>query len=266
MAGVTAASITGAGFGGAGYDFPSDRDAHLQSITALGLACPSEVVNDGWNGLLASATRGVGVNVTAGSSNNCRGRNRNGKEGRIVGNGPAFGEYGGGIEIAARALQAVNYAWIKRTPPTTLTKVLLDYTGAKDELELMEGFSIDYFHLAPFLATEVIRAAREGDAAAHEIVEWAGEELGWLAVAVTRQIEMQDDEVDIIQSGSVFDAGDVIMDPMRYIVLKHCPKAKLIRLDGPPVVGAVILGMEQAGFDGYSVRETIVRTAKELVR
>jgi N-acetylglucosamine kinase-like BadF-type ATPase len=82
MSGVAAASITGAGFGVAGYDFPSDRDAHLQSIAALGLACPREVVNDGWNGL--GAQLGNGVNVTAGSSNNSAGETGMEKR-RIVG-------------------------------------------------------------------------------------------------------------------------------------------------------------------------------------
>jgi N-acetylglucosamine kinase-like BadF-type ATPase len=266
MSGVEKTQVAGAGFGVAGYDFPSDRAGHLQAISALGLLCPVEVFNDGWNGLFAGAAKGIGVNVTAGSSNNARGRNKSGKEGRIVGNGAAFGEYGGGIEIAARALQAVNYAWIKRMPPTTLTKILSDYTGAKDELELMEGFSNDYFHLAPFLAMEVIRVAKDGDMVAGEIVQWAGEELGWLAVSVARQIEMENDEVEIIQSGSVFEAGEIITNPMRDLVLKHCPRAKMIRLDGPPVVGAVILGMEQANFDGYVVRDVMIRTAKEILK
>jgi N-acetylglucosamine kinase-like BadF-type ATPase len=266
MSSVDKAHIAGAGFGVAGYDFPSDKDGHLQAISSLGLACPVEVVNDGWNGLFAGATRGVGVNVTAGSSNNCRGRNHNGKEGRIVGNGATFGEYGGGIEISARALQVVNYAWINRAPPTTLTKILLDYTGAKDELELVEGFSNDYWHLAPLLATEVIRVAREGDVAAQEIIRWAGEELGWLAVSVARQIEMENDEVEVIQSGSIFEAGGMITNPMCEVVLKHCPQAKLIRLDGPPVVGAVILGMEQARFNGYAVRGEIIHTVKEIMK
>lgn len=265
MSGADSALLAGAGFGISGYDFLSDREGHLQAVTTLGLSCPVEVVNDGVNGLLAGATGGIGVNVTAGSSNNCRGRNKNGKEGRIVGNGPTFGEYGGGIEIAARALQVVNYAWIKRSPPTTLTKIFLEYTNAKNELELMEGFSSDDFHLSPYLAVEVIRAANEGDAAAREILKWAGEELGWLAVSVTRQLEMEYEQVEIIQSGSVFEAGESIMNPMRDVVIKHCPKAKLIRLDGPPVVGAVILGMEQARFDGYAVRDNIVRTAKDIV-
>lgn len=266
MAGVEKASIMGAGYGVAGYDFPSDREGHLQAISRLGLSCPMEVVNDGWNGLFAGATRGIGVNVTAGSSNNCRGRNAAGGDGRIVGNGAAFGEYGGGIEIAARALQVVNHAWIKRIPPTPLTKILLDYTGAKDELDLVEGFSNNYFHLAPFLAIEVIRTAKEGDPVAGDIVRWAGEELGWLAIAVARQIGMENAEVEIVQSGSIFDAGEILTAPMKELVLKHCPHAKLIRLDGPPVVGAVILGMEQAAFDGYAIRNRIVRTVKELVK
>jgi len=177
-----------------------------------------------------------------------------------------FGEYGGAIEIMERGLQMVNYAWIKRTQPTLLTHIYLETTGAKNEMDLMEGLSNGKYHLFSHLAIEVINAARNGDTAACEVIQWAGEELGWLAVSVARQIEMENDEVEIIQSGSVFEAGELIMNPMRDLVLKHCPKAKLIRLDGPPVVGAVILGMEQANFDGYAVRDNIVRTAKEIVR
>ncbi len=265
MCSVEIAQIAGAGFGVAGYDFPSDRDPHLKAIAALGLPCPVEVVNDGMNGLLAGATGGIGVNVTAGSSNNARGRNKHGKEGRIVGNGIAFGEYGGAIEIVYKALQMVNYAWIKRGPSTVLTKILLEAVDAKDEVDLMEGISSERYHLFPFMAVKIIEAAKDGDAAAREVVRWAGEELGWIAVAVARQIEMENDEVEIIQSGSVFEAGMIIMDPMQEIVLQHCPKAKLFRLEGPPVVGAVILGMEQANFDGYAVRENIVQTSSEVM-
>ncbi|MBC7878779.1 MAG: hypothetical protein H7Y59_16535 [Anaerolineales bacterium] len=265
MAGISIDQIVGAGFGVAGYDFPSDREEHLEVIAALGLSCPLDVVNDGVNGLLAGATHGFGVNVTAGSSNNCRGRSKDGKEGRIVGNGIMFGEYGGGLEITMQALQMVNHASIRRRPPTKLTKILLDATGAKDEMDLMEGLSNDHYHLFPFTAVEVIQAARDGDEAAREVVQCAGEELGWLAVSVARQIGMEDETVEIIQSGSIFNGGDIILNPMRDIVLKHCPKAKIIRLDGPPVVGAVLLGMEQVNFDGYAVHERLIQTAKEIV-
>ncbi|MEW5829908.1 MAG: BadF/BadG/BcrA/BcrD ATPase family protein [Chloroflexota bacterium] len=180
-ANVTAEQIAGAGFGVAGYDFPSDREPHLEAIARLGLSCPVEVVNDGLNGLLAGASHGIGVNVTAGSSVNCCGRGPNGETGRIVGNGSAFGEFGGGMEIVRKGLHMVNYAWIRRIPPTALTAVYLDATGARDELDLMEGLSTEYYHLFPFIAVRVFEAARAGDAAAREVIRWAGEELGALA-------------------------------------------------------------------------------------
>lgn len=266
MSGVGPAEIAGAGFGVSGYDFPSDREKHLEAIATLGLVCPVEVVNDGVNGLISGTSNGIGVNVTAGSSNNCRGRNKDGKEGRVVGNGHLFGEYGGGVEIGLKALQAVNYAWIKRTPPTALTKIILEHTGAKDEMELMEGISNHYFHIFPYLALEVIRAAREGDAAAQEIIRWSGEELGWLAISVARQIEMENDEVEIVQSGSIFEAGEIITQPMRSIILQHVPRAKLIRLDGPPAVGSLMLGIQMAGMDPYPLRKRLIDSAKQLVK
>ena len=160
----------------------------------------------------------------------------------------------------------MNYAWIKRRPPTALTPIYLAAVGAHDEQGLMEGLSNEQYHLPNSLAAQVTNAARQGDAVAQEIIRWAGEELGWLAVSVARQIDMADKAVEIIQSGSVFEAGQAITEPMAKVALTHCPRARLIRLDGPPVVGAVMLGMEQAHFDGYAVRPTMVRTAKDLVR
>jgi N-acetylglucosamine kinase-like BadF-type ATPase len=263
--GVEKNQITGAGFGIAGYDFPSERQAHLQAIAPLGLSCPVEIVNDGSNGLISGTSQGVGVNVTAGSGVNCRGRGKNGKEGRVVGNGIDFGEYGGAIEIVYRARQLVNYAWIKRVPPTKLTKIFLEATGAKDEADLMEGLSNEQYHLFPYLAIQIVNAAREGDTAALEVIRWSGEELGWLAIAVARQIEMENDEIEIVQSGSVFEAGELIQEPMQNIIRQHLPKAKMVRLEGPPVVGPLMLGMQAAGLDPYPMREKLIASAKQFV-
>jgi hypothetical protein len=82
---------------------------------------------------------------------------------------------------------------------------------------------------------------------------------------VARQIGMENDELEIILSGSIFEAGELITAPMRAIVLEHCPRATLLRLDGPPVVGALLLGMEQARFDGYPVRGRLIHSAKQLL-
>lgn len=265
-AGVGKSQIAGAGFGIAGFDFPSERDDHLKAIHPLGLSCPLEIVNDGANGLIAGTSHGIGVNVTAGSGINGRGRGKNGQEGRVVGNGIDFGEYGGAIEIVFRARQFVNYAWIKRIPPTKLTAIFLEATGAKDELDLMEGLSNGQYHLYPYLAVAIMDAARQGDAAALEVIRWSGEELGWIAISLARQIEMEHEEVEIVLSGSVFQAGEILTEPMHTLIKKYLPRAKMIPLDGPPVLGPLMLGMQMAGVDPYPLRGRLVATAKELVQ
>jgi len=265
MANISPGEIAGAGFGIAGYDFPSDRAPHLAAIATLGLSCPVEIVNDGFNGLLAGTTHGIGVNVTAGSGVNCCGRGPNGEEGRIVGNGSAFGEFGGGSEIVWKGLHMVNYAWIKRIPPTALTAIYLAATGAKDELDLMEGLSNESYQLYPLITVQIFDAARAGDAAASEVIQWGGEELGWLVVAVARQVGMQAAEVEIVQSGGVFEGGELISRPMEAVIHQHIPRARIKRLNGPPVVGPVLLGMRAAELDGYPVRQALIQTAKQRI-
>ena len=266
MAGLAPGQIAGAGFGVAGYDFPTDHPPHLGAIAGLGLSCPLELVNDGVNGLIAGSSHGVGVNLTAGSGVNCRGRGPDGREGRIVGNGVSFGEFGGGIEIAWKGLHMVNYAWIKRIPPTALTQVYLQATGARDELDLMEGLSTDRYHLFPYITVEIFRVARQGDDAAREVLHWAGQELGWLAVAVIRQIGMESQPVEVVLSGSVFEGGELICAPLRAVILQHIPRAQIVRLECPPVVGPLLLGMQAAGLAGYPVRGALSESAKELVK
>ncbi len=126
-----------------------------------------------------------------------------------------------------RGLQKVNHAWIRRIPPTALTEIYIKAVDAQDELDLMEGLSNDRYHLFPFIALDIIHAARAGDQAALDVIHWSGEELGWLAVSVARQIGMENEEVEIIQSGSIFEAGAMLTDPMQEVVLRHCPRAIL---------------------------------------
>jgi N-acetylglucosamine kinase-like BadF-type ATPase len=264
MTEITVDQIAGAGFGIAGYDFPSERDIHLKAVAELGLSCPLEIVNDAVNGLIAGTSHYVGVNITAGSGVNCRGRAPDGRRGRITGNGISFGEFGGGGEIVWKGLHMVNYAWIKRIPPTSLTQIYLEATGAKDEFDLFEGLANQTYQLSPIIAMKIMELALAGDAAAVQILQWAGQELGWLAVSVIRQIGMQDEDVEVIYSGSIFEAGELICEPMRRVILENVPGAKLMRLDGPPVVGPLMLGMQQAGLDPYPLRSNLIQTAKIL--
>ena len=117
-AGLTAWQVDGAGFGVGGYDWPSELADTLEAIEVLHLNCPIEVVNDAVLGLVAGAADGWGLALIAGTGNNVRGRDRQGREGRVTGNGIVCGEFGGGGDIVFRALQLVCHVWTRRGQPT----------------------------------------------------------------------------------------------------------------------------------------------------
>lgn len=263
-AGLSPSQITGAGFGVAGYDWPSELPPTLEAIATLGLACPVEAVNDAVVGLLAGASQGWGVVVVAGTSNNCRGRDRHGREGRVTGNGMAFGEYGGGAEVVWKAIQAINYAWIQRGPPTALTQAFLELCGARGADEFIEGVVLERYDPEAAWARAVFQCARAGDAVARQVLTWAGQELGELACAVIRQLDLQDETFEVVQSGSLYEGGALLTEPMRQTIQALASGAQMVRLTAPPVVGGVLLGMQPVGCDGQAVRQKLIDTASRL--
>ncbi|HEX2991686.1 MAG TPA: BadF/BadG/BcrA/BcrD ATPase family protein, partial [Anaerolineales bacterium] len=70
---LTRADIAGAGFGVAGYDWPSEYEPTASVIDRLGLSSPHKFVNDTVPGLVAGAEEGWGVVVVSGTGSNCRG-------------------------------------------------------------------------------------------------------------------------------------------------------------------------------------------------
>ncbi len=258
--------IGGAGFGYAGYDWPEDRAGHVAMIESLGLAnAPYTLGNDTLVGLVAGAEKGWGVVVVAGTSNNCRGRDKFGREGRITGSGSWFGEYGGAIEIVNKAIQAIAADWTFRGPVTTLSEAFVRHVGAVDKVDLLAGLIRGRFRITAGDAPLVFQTAAEGDAVAQTIVTWAGDSLGGLANAVIRQLELAGEAFDVVLSGSLYKGGEMLIEPMQRTIHAYAPQANLVRLVAPPVIGGVLLGMEAAGLSMNEARATLISSADEMM-
>jgi N-acetylglucosamine kinase-like BadF-type ATPase len=248
LAGLQPRQIEGAGFGVSGYDWPSERQPTLDAIAALELDSPLEAVNDAVLGILAGTQDGWGVAVVSGSGCNCRGWDaQRRREGRVTGSGLWLGEGAGASELIARALQAVAYAWTRRGPFTRLTQAFLEYTGAAGPEDLLDGLVNDRLSVDGEAAPLVFQVAQGGDPVAIHVIRWAGRELGELACCVIRQMGFESLEFDLVMMGSMFAGGPMLVEPMRQTILDLAPRARLQRLSAPPVVGAVLLGMEAAG-------------------
>jgi N-acetylglucosamine kinase-like BadF-type ATPase len=258
--------VSGAGFGIGGYDWPSQLQANRDVIAGLGLACPIEIVNDATLGLVAGTSAGWGLALVGGTGCNCRGRDRAGREGRVTGEGERFGEWGGGGDLVLRALQAVSHEWSKRGPHTALSDALLKLTGAIDLDQLIEGLDLGRYEVGPDWAPAVFQIAYAGDIVARQVVTWAGREEGELACAVMRQLQLEDEAVEIVQIGGLFDGGPLYSDAVHETILKVAPKATFVRLNVPPVVGGVLLAAHQAGLQPQVIRGNLIETTEALLK
>ena len=267
QAGIKVNQIVGAGMGIGGYDWPSERQAHLDAINPVGLDCPLEIVNDAALGILAGTTEGWGVSVVAGTGCNARGWSKDHKrQGRAVGGGSRWsGEYAGGYDIVNRAMQAVTFEWLKRGPATLLTQVFLNHFHANNLDDLVEGVYLQRYLFDSALVLKIFDTARQGDPGAQAVMEWAGRELGEMAVGVINQLEFQQEHFELVLIGSLHGGSSFLDSSLRTTVLDTAPHTRFVRLTVPPVVGGVLLGMEEAGVNGYAMRTQLINTTNTLL-
>jgi N-acetylglucosamine kinase-like BadF-type ATPase len=265
-AGITKEQISGTGFGIAGYDWPSQREPHLAAIQPLGLdQARFELVNDTIIGLLAGSAAGWGIAIVAGTRANCWGWDQQRRFGRLTGYGWRMGEVAGGLELVGKAVQAVALEWTRRGPATRLTQYFIELTGARDIEDLLEGLSLERLELDATAAPLVFRAAAEGDLVAIETILWAGRELGSLAIGVIRQLNFEPFTFEAVLVGSLYNGSPLLVEAMRQTIHTVAPGAYLTKLTAPPVVGGVLLGMEQAGLAAPALRETLIQSTLALL-
>lgn len=258
-AGLKASLISGSGFGVGGYDWPAQAEPIMRVIQTLGLGGNIELVNDTELGLAAGSDRGWGVAVVSGTGCNCWGWDAERKRrGRVTGGGSTFGEFAGASELMYMAMRAMAYEWTGRGPATRLTPVFVERYGVKDLQQLLQDSMTEEIQIKAADAPLVFQVAAQGDAVALDLVRWAGRELGHLAVTVIHQLGFENTAFDLVQIGSMFDGSPLLTEEMKKVVLAKAPNANFIRLCVPPVMGAVLLGMEAGGIQPDAVvRKTL---------
>jgi N-acetylglucosamine kinase-like BadF-type ATPase len=260
-AGIDAEDVAGAGFGIAGYDWPSERPPHMAAIHSLPLDAPFALVNDAMLGLVAGASSGWGIAIVAGTGANCWGRNRKGRLGHTTGGAALLGEYGGADTLVPEAIRKISCAFTHRGPTTALSESFVNYAEASDVEDLLEGVYVGRYEIRTDAAPLIFEAADDGDTVAIELIRWAGRELGSLAIGVARQLDLKDEMFEVVQIGSLFGASSLLNETMMATLHKAAPGARPTQLRTPPVVGGVLLGMEAGGLDVTSLREPLIKAA-----
>jgi N-acetylglucosamine kinase-like BadF-type ATPase len=264
LTGLSKNQIAGAGFGVAGFDWPSEKADTLHAIHKLGLQAPVEAVNDATLGILAGSEEGWGVAIVSGTGCNCRGWDKSRQhEGMVTGAGLYMGEGSGSSELVYMAIRAISKEWSRRGPATALTPALVKHAGARDLADLLEGLVNQRYGLSADAAPVIFEVATTGDQVARDLIRWAGCELGELAKGVIRQLEFENLEFDVVMIGSMFNGGPLLIEPMKETILALAPKVSFIRLEAPPVIGGVLLGMELVGARTEAARQRLISSFDE---
>jgi N-acetylglucosamine kinase-like BadF-type ATPase len=256
--------LSGAGYGLAGLDWPSDEQRLLPLVHRLGVPGPQVLVNDAYVALHAGTDDGRGVAVIAGTGATVAGRNRRGEQFRTLGLGEAWGDFGGAGDVLAQATRAMVYAYTGRGPATTLTERFCAALGARDVLDLAERVTRGQVaRLDRGLVRQVFDVAAAGDPVARDILIHAGQEQARNVIAVAQRLGMLAEPFDLVLAGGLFRDGSALYrDALIAYVRERAPAMRPASLLGAPVVGGVLLAMRAAGEDaGAGVRQQLVSDA-----
>jgi N-acetylglucosamine kinase-like BadF-type ATPase len=214
-AGVRLLEIVAAEVGLAGVKRADIRERMRSALAELGVKS-LEVVTDADIALYGATEGKPGLIIIAGTGSICCGVNARGRHACAGGWGPVAGDEGSGSWIARRGLQAVARATDGRGRKTALVESACDYFNvakAEDLSTAVYAPNVTNNRIAGF-GRYVIESARRRDAVAREIVEEAGRELAFAAVAVIRKLKMERERFQVGYVGGVFAAESLILAPL----------------------------------------------------
>ena len=231
----------------AGADFPSDVRTLTGVIEGLGVATNVSVLNDAFAGLRAGASRPWGVALVCGHGVNGAAVAPDGRMVRFDGVGDIAGDWGGGTSIGYAALGAAVRGRDGRGPRTTLERLVPAFFGLSSPPALVKAlyFTPRLQARIDELAPLTFEAATAGDPVARGIIDQLADELVAMARALIRRLRLTRADVEVVLTGGIFKATD----PGFYARLEEgirntAPRAKLVRLTAPPVLGAALLALD----------------------
>lgn len=236
-------------FGMSGADGREDLELLTPVVQELMQGVPFRIVHDAWIGFYSATESELGVVSICGTGAGHAGRNRDGETLQLRNLDYITGNYGGGSELAKKAL---HYAF--RSEEGTWEKSLLEdlvpsVFGVENMAQvcdclLWEELTKDQRFRLPIVLFE---AAERGDQVAQEIIRDMGYQEGRYGAAIIRRLGMQREKVPVVLIGSVFGTrSPYIIESYLEAVHEVCPDAYPVMPDRAPVMGAIRMAQKLA--------------------
>ena len=196
----------------------------------------------------AGSTSPWGIGVVCGTGMNCAAVGPDGRTVRFPALAELSGDFApGGAWLGLRALGLALRAGDGRGPATSLRERVAAQLGTPDPEAALTGIytgALPYARLFE-LARVLLDAAAEGDAPAREAADLLADEIAAFVRAAVVRLDLQDEAVEVVLGGGIFDTTDTAFHHrVTQGIHAAAPRAVIIRLAAPPVLGAALIGLD----------------------
>ncbi|MBD3207117.1 hypothetical protein GF319_12350 [Candidatus Bathyarchaeota archaeon] len=232
----------------AGTDRSKLRDELLNTLPdSLG---EKEIVSDAKSALAGATACRHGVIVVAGTGSIVYGENQVGQTARAGGWGWRLGDEGSGYTIGRNAIISILKAFDGRGPDTNLTQQVLNKLGLNRVEDIIDwAYSQcreprDFARLVP----TVREVANQGDEVANLVLAEAGGELGLVAQAVIRRLNLVE-EFPIAFNGGVFQKSGPYTIALEEVIRRQAPECYFISPRFNADIGSCLLALKKLGVE-----------------
>lgn len=249
-----------------GADLRVDDRRIGKGLRRRGWSAEDVLRNDTFAVLRAGTDRDWGVGVVCGTGTNCTGVAPDGRIFRFPAVGGISGDFGGGWELGELALWHAIRSEDGRSAKTSLQRAVPAFFGMRRPRQVMEALYLGTLpgervkELPPIVFAE----ARAGDAVAQQIVERQADEVALMASVAIRKLRMTTLDPDVVLGGGIFRNGwEPFFARIGAGIAVVAPRARVVALTAPPVIGAAMLGLDVVGAGPAAHRRARARLTHE---
>ncbi len=246
QSGITLSQISAVTAGMTGLDWKEEKVLLTQALQKLFPAQSIQVVNDCIIAMRAGTHKKRCCVLCAGTGLNCAIRKDDTQE--FIYGFYISEEHQGGYALGKKTLQKIFDAEVGLQPPTLLTEMLLEFFQVADVTTLLKrtvtgGIDTGKKTEIPLLLEQ---AAEKNDMLALHILEEYGRSIARYVIGGLKRFDMLSEEIEVILSGSIFKLKlPVLLDALSAEIHRFAVHAKIINCRYEPIVGAVLMALEQ---------------------
>ena len=224
------------------------------------------VCNDAYLGIKAGTKKGYGVCSINGTATSCAAIDKSGRTIQVGGTGYFYGDEAGGSFIEGMVVRKVYDSCFRCAEETIMKQKLFDTLGINDDELFVNACETQIFSKTSQrgrLCYIAFEAANKGDKAAVDILKSCGTQLARSAAGAVSRLDFEnDDKIEVVMAGSVYVKAEnpILKETFIQQTQKYLNnRAEFALLGIPPVSGAVIWALDNAGFNkSQQIRSNVI--------